>query len=87
VYPITGSITFHDDTGKVHAVRMRVPVIAGVYDYAVGDISTAYGLTLPLTVKAVPPLLGGGDTTLEFSLVDTEGGESAPPIVKSVNLQ
>jgi hypothetical protein len=86
VYPIYGSITFHDDAGKVRLVRMRVPVIGKVFDYNVGDIESANGLGIQITLSADPPLTSAGDTNLQFTLVDTTGAETSPPVLKTVDL-
>lgn len=86
-YPLYGTITFHDDAGKVHLVRMRVPVIGKAYDYAVGDVSTEIGLPLPFVLSADLPLTAAGPTNLTFTLVDTDGAETSPPVLKTVDLQ
>src|SRR3954471_5319249 len=45
-YNIYGSISFHDDQGTVHSIRVRVPVINRAYDFGAGDLTQAYGLSL-----------------------------------------
>jgi len=86
-YNISASITFHDDDAPVHLVRVYIPVIVKTLDYPAGDVETAAGASFNIQVSADPPLGGAGDTTFEFSLVDVDGGVSAPPVVKSVTLE
>ena len=85
-YDIIGSITFHDDAVAVDKVQVVIPVIGKTLDYNAGDVMSAAGYEFDIQVSADVPLGGAGATNFEISLVDKNGGVTAP-VVKTVILQ